>query len=146
MHKKINFIRQLLDFIQDNDEVEEVQQILDDQSFYGEPSDQELEDIEKEVTKDKFMTIVHCDDKNDMNIYVTWDRENQTDTLADELGLFLYLVSSGHFKQQFINILHSELESNGEFAVKVGAAWEKHKGEFEKLPVVSSKDVFNRGL
>lgn len=105
-----------------------------------EPAEVELDEDEDEINND-FVGGITC--KGDqINLVCSWDKALEDEQFAGKLGLWLYLLTSGVLRAQFIELLRAEMLRNPEFIAAVAMSYDKNRNEIENLPEVSSTDVF----
>jgi len=88
-----------------------------------------------------------------LSVGITYDGEkmgvfcffpDEEEWTARKLGLMLYLMHSGYFKQQFIDELVSAKNEHKEFVNQVAEAWMQAKEELEQTPEISSREVLKQ--
>lgn len=133
MHEELN-AKELLRLSEEVQDVEAEDQLVDE-------SEGEINQEEGVVTLPPLSVgITYDGDK--MGVFCFFpDEEEWT---ARKLGLMLYLMHSGYFKQQFIEELLSAKNEHRKFVNEVAEAWMQAKEDFEQTPEISSREVLKQ--
>lgn len=101
--------------------------------------------LAKAINDNMPLVIGICFTKNrTIEVLVQWQDGSKTE--AADLGMLLYFLNAGFFKESFLkHLLSFGLENHQEpFISEIAEAWYKEKEKYENTPEISARDVLKQ--